>query len=377
MLNQLGAMAGWDAGGSRLHDVCASGEIRIVLAQCQRWYANKHNSRDCPAHDSPCSDCSSIDEYNRAGFTPFMLAARTGRVPVMEILIQHGADINAIYHTNQQTSFHHAVETANHRAVAALLHLRVNTDTQDINGRTPLMHCILRCMQITFNAVLSETTDVDTRDNQGNTALHIAATHGQIEMLQSLLDTGADVDATDYLGRTPLMKSAMYNQCFATEVLINAGADLEFIAVRPIVPLYGDDAVGGFEGRTALHFASQRGHFAVIQTLLEHGALEWKGTLCGATPLDLCQAEQLQLVEGGPHFGPSVITPLQPDGWWGLLKSLPQHRPCYTRSLLLLQQAEMARRRKLAVCMAMHERLGNNSYIGRLYPEVMRIVLEE
>ena len=365
-----------ECGGSTLHSVCASGHIFIVRAQCERWHENKHNPRDCTAHDRPCSDCSSIDDRNRAGFTPFMLAARSAHLSIMQILIQHGADINAIYHRERQTSFHRAVETANHRAVAALLQLGANTDTQDINGKSPLMSCILRCMPNVFNAVLAETTDVNTRDNQGNTAMHFAATHGKVEMMQSLLDRGADVDAMNYLGLTPLMKSAMFNQSFATEVLIHAGAKLELMAEMPIISGRWDYAVGVVEGFTALHFASQRAHFAVIQVLLEHGALEWKRTSCGATPLDLCQAEQLQQSDV-PHFGPSVITPLPKGEWWGLLQSPPEHRPCYTRSLMLLQQAEMARNRELAAYMGFHPRLGVDSFIRQLDPYVMRMILDE
>jgi ankyrin repeat protein len=352
-----------DCAGTRFHQECASGNIQIVRTQCR----DKHNFRDCPAHRSSCENC--IDNRNSKGITPFMIAARFGHFDVMKLLMQHGADINAVYRDTRQTSFHRAIVGCNSKSVNALLQLGVNTQTQDNMGTTPLMECISLGWTSLLDELLEKTTDVNVRDHRGNTALHFAASHREVKMLKSLVNKGADLNAMNYFGLTPLMRSAMFNKALATEILIHAGAELDLMSEMPIISSRGGNQVGVHEGRTALHFASQHAHFAVIQILLERGASEWKETLCGATPLDLCKDEQLLLSD---FFGPSAITPDVGGTWCNHQRFSPERKESYRRSVLLLQQAEMATKRELAIYMSFHPRIGMGSGLRHIDPELMR-----
>ena len=48
---------------------------------------------------------------------------------------------------------------------------------------------------------------------------------------------------------------------------------------------------GGTRSRTALHYASQRGHKNVVKLLLDVGANELVRDINGYTPLNICQGD--------------------------------------------------------------------------------------
>ena len=110
---------------------------------------------------------------------------------------------------------------------------------------------------------------VDVATEKGWTALMTAAQNGYGTVVALLLDMGAEVDATDKDGWTALMFAAQNGHAAVAQVLLDKGA-----AVDVVSKLLGD---------TALILAAQNGHEAVAALLLDKGAVVDAATKDGAT----------------------------------------------------------------------------------------------
>jgi ankyrin repeat protein len=96
--------------------------------------------------------------------------------------------------------------------------------------------------------------DLKARANglEGYTPLHFAALMGHVEIIDLLVEHGADVDSRSDGLNTPLQTAAYIGKPLALRALLSHGAD----------PTVQDDL-----GKTALDYARERGHSAVVSLL--------------------------------------------------------------------------------------------------------------
>ncbi|MBI3912462.1 MAG: ankyrin repeat domain-containing protein [Armatimonadetes bacterium] len=172
-------------------------------------------------------------------FTPLTLAARSGHTPIIQVLLEHGAGVNA----------------------------------RGLWRRTALMEAVLGGHVDTVEALLDHGADVNARDLWGSTALTHAAFVGNARIAQVLLSRGADVKARDRRGRTALMDAAQYGVPGAVPVLLAHGVDVN---------------VKDNRGKTALDLAREaererynpeksRGGAQIVRLLRKAGAKKWTG----------------------------------------------------------------------------------------------------
>ena len=100
--------------------------------------------------------------------------------------------------------------------------------------------------------------DVDQVDEGGRTALLLAAFDGHLQVVNLLIQRGANVNHRDAVGRTALMYASTGPSPEVVRQLLSAGAD----------PNLADNS----EGFTALMFAAAEGQLGVVEVLLEHNA---------------------------------------------------------------------------------------------------------
>ncbi|KAI8513302.1 Unconventional myosin-XVI [Branchiostoma belcheri] len=173
------------------------------------------------------------------GGTALHLASVNGKTGVVELLIQHGADVGA-RDKNDRTALH---ETSR-------------------NGQTGVVELLIQ-----------HGADVGARDKDGRTALHVhvASVNGQTGVVELLIQHGADVGARDEYDGTALHWASENGKTREVELLIQHGAD-----------------VGARDkyDRTALHWASLYGGTGVVELLIQHGADVGARDKIGKTPLD-------------------------------------------------------------------------------------------
>ncbi|XP_026173696.1 B-cell lymphoma 3 protein homolog [Mastacembelus armatus] len=116
------------------------------------------------------STCLEIKNYE--GLTPLHLAVLRGHRDLARMLLDAGADINAMDVKSGQSPLMHAVESSNADMVYFLIE----------NG-----------------------CDVNSQSYSGNTALHAACGRGQVDTVRLLLKNGADSSLKNYHNDTPVM----------------------------------------------------------------------------------------------------------------------------------------------------------------------------
>ena len=168
--------------------------------------------------------------------TPFMLAAKSVDVPMMRLLLEHGADPLLA-----------AEGGANALMLAAGLAKRHATDvgyfiwTEDR---------AIEAIELAIEAGL----DVNTATDRGETALHGATRHAAHRVIELLVEQGADLDARTWADQTPLRlaEGYLYSGTYVSypqtaDLLLSLGADPEAgTQLNFGLTSYGDkDATGG------------------------------------------------------------------------------------------------------------------------------------
>lgn len=126
------------------------------------------------------------------GGTSMVFAAIGGHVNCMQILLEHGADVNE----------------------------------KSSDGITPLLYAAMGNQRDCLQWLLKNGANVNDRnDNDGQTALMYAAVGGNTGCLRILLEAGAAVNERDSLGRSALMLAAFTGHKECIQCLLVAKAD--------------------------------------------------------------------------------------------------------------------------------------------------------
>jgi len=141
----------------------------------------------------------------------------------------------------------------------------------------------------------------------GTTPLHWAAIRGRQEEVEVLLTNGASIEADDCLGQTPLIKAVVQNHRDIVDFLVRRGADvntsdrfgrialriaceLEYKELAAFLVNNGSDVNATDQnGLTALHWVSPGGDTDAARLLLKAGADVNLGDKGGRTALHLAQ----------------------------------------------------------------------------------------
>ena len=170
-----------------------------------------------------------------SGETVLMTAARTGNLGAVNVLLAHGADVNANGHWQGQTALMWAVA----------------------EGHAGIMEVLI-----------AHGADVHARSDRGGTPLLLAARAGNVDAARLLRAAGADVNAAE-----PLVTPG---DGVDVNVMLPSGHSPLLVASASVV------ATSGFEYRLTVE---PSGHEALAIFLLEEGADPMKMDSIGTTPL--------------------------------------------------------------------------------------------
>jgi ankyrin repeat protein len=182
-------------------------------------------------------DANGTNDDDPEECTPLTHAAQNGHLPIVKLLLEHGAKADKTGHNT----------TPLHLATAA--------------GYKGIMQELLKA-----------GADVNKRDeDDGDAPLHVVSGPS---LARLLIDYGADIEARNDYGATPLHAACKDNQRLVAKALLAAGGDV--------------NAAAESDGFTALHVVAANGFTELAKMLIEEGAdIDTRATYVhgGCTPL--------------------------------------------------------------------------------------------
>ena len=139
--------------------------------------------------------------------TPLHFAVRNGDIEIVKMLLDRGADVDAINLYNV-TPLHIAVESKKVEIVELLLNHGACVNARNCNSSTPLLLAAKEDSEEIVKLLLKHGADVNSAytctSSEGYTPLCLAVKGGHEKVVQLLLECGANVDAQDNDGKTVL-----------------------------------------------------------------------------------------------------------------------------------------------------------------------------
>lgn len=226
-----------------------------------------------------------IERKTHGGNTPLLLACQQSEKEIVEILLSHGADINA--HNNKGDSpLMVACRVENQEMIKFLIQNKANIESKDKEGLTPLLWACKKGKKEIFELLLQLNASVDAKDLNGRTALHWACRGGNLDIVKRLTAKEPEkiLEARTKDANTPLMLACANNQWSVIEFLLGLGANKDLVNLKGYKPL---------------HHACEGGSLEAVEMLLKESPNELNlKTRTGLTPLMIaCQKGDKKMVE--------------------------------------------------------------------------------
>lgn len=255
-------------GFNTFHFACQNGWISIVekILNNKKKYLN-------------------IDLKTLQGDTPLILACQQGEKEIVELLLEHGADITT-RNADDNSLLMIACRRSDQEMIKLLLDRKANFELKDKTGCT-LLHwaCRLGNEEI-FELLIQLKANMDVIDLNGLTALHWACCGGNVKIVKRLLEkeplkilNARTKDAT-----TPFMLACLHNRQPVIELLLSLGADKDLVNLK---------------GYKAFHHACEGGNLELVEMFLKENPNEIHvKTQTGLTPLMIaCKTGNPKMVD--------------------------------------------------------------------------------
>ncbi|KAL8708822.1 MAG: hypothetical protein Q9220_006383 [cf. Caloplaca sp. 1 TL-2023] len=281
-----------------LHDINAvmyNGMSLLHLAA----YNDQHSILEILLDHDADINCHTVD-YDAN--TPLHVALRQNSIKSAKVLVGRGADLKAL-NSEGSTPLLSISPQDPRPFVRLLVDAGAEVTAGGIFSDTPLMHNIISRHDVETLQFLMDycPTNSEKQINVLSSALVDAASWGSGQIVKMMLDFGADVNS-ESRGVTPLMQATRIGNTATLMVLLDHGADISRI----------DDY-----GRTFLHTAAKFGHGDCLQVLVDRCRIRSEASTEVERQTDLVSKERA--ANGlGERDERSILDKKTKEGWTAL-----------------------------------------------------------
>jgi len=195
------------------------------------------------------------------GMTVLMIAAERSSFETVKLLVEKGANVNAVNTYIRETSY---IKNGDFDDKRFNFGYNAGTAYENIGmNRTVLMYALNNKDLKVVKFLLDKGADITVRDMYGEDILFYAVAKNNPRITELLIDRGANVNVKDNKGRTPLMYAIMQKR---TQDYYNYGIITFLIEKGANVNETDND------GNTALTYAKKYSAHDVIKILSDNGA---------------------------------------------------------------------------------------------------------
>ncbi len=258
------------------------------------------------------ADIEAVDDYS--GNSSLMWAASKGQVGMVQLLLNRSANIEAKTRFGG-TAIMGAAYWNNKDVVQLLLERGADIEAKNKEDRTSLLEASTSAFSSKEMVLLllERGAKIDAKDKYDCTSLMVAAWKGHMGIVLLLRDWGADIEPKNIFGQAAHMMAAWNGHKYVVQVLLGWGADIEVkdkygrtallmatgeghkSAVQLLLEWGADIEAKDESSWTALTMAASQGHKSVVQLLLDRGANFSTKDNKGRTPRDYVIEESLKL----------------------------------------------------------------------------------
>ncbi|KAL8907453.1 MAG: hypothetical protein Q9207_001423 [Kuettlingeria erythrocarpa] len=241
----------------------------------------------------------------KPNYRPLTNAVRAGTLrhnKVVQVLLDHGADVNAVHPATGKTSLHFAIENSYFpgytNLIRNLLEHAVNPNALDRSKDTPLLQILYggyepleKHKRDALACLLQPHLDTDVNvmpPGTLNMPVHLAVRRRDALAVGMLIKKGSRVNDPNGAGATPLRMAA--SNCKGKI------GDSDFELLRYLLENGANvNETGGEDGNTALHLAAVQGCMQAVRLLLSHEADVRVRDKKGKTPLEAVTANKSKM----------------------------------------------------------------------------------
>jgi ankyrin repeat domain-containing protein 17 len=186
-----------------------------------------------------------LEHRDKKGCTPLILAADGGHEKIVELLLNHGADMEAQSERTKDTALSLACTKGRYEVVDLLIKRKANLEHRNVSDYTPLSLAASGGFVNIINHLLRHGAEINSRTGSklGISPLMLAAMNGNTSAVKLLLDQGSDINAQIETNKnTALTLACFQGRHEVVQLLLDRKANLEH---RAKVSL-GSDAVNHY-----------------------------------------------------------------------------------------------------------------------------------
>ncbi|KAK4880295.1 hypothetical protein RN001_008441 [Aquatica leii] len=229
-----------------------------------------------------------INDDNKDGETPLMVALRLERWGIVDLVLSRGADVTIKETQCGLSCLYYFALNGDDQKILHTIEKGVDVNEQQFNGSTALMEAVKNKNLSTVKLLLAHGADSNITNNNGYNSLHYAASTTD-QILLAIIDTIEDINQRTIENETALLLALQSSQYDLALILLEHGAcDLDcgngnsclhYSAENDATEIFtwvankfgNIDAVNE-DGNTPLMLALKSNNNMIVEALLERGA---------------------------------------------------------------------------------------------------------